>query len=112
MFTSWAFTWSLSVPASAAAPTNRRDTADVTFRLSHLVSCTSLRKSQRQATSKEGEIPMDTILVPGGTGRLGHLVVSRLHEAGCAVRVLSRHSHKAEEGIEFLTADLASGQSV
>ncbi len=25
---------------------------------------------------------MDTILVPGGTGRLGHLVVSRLHEAG------------------------------
>jgi uncharacterized protein YbjT (DUF2867 family) len=55
---------------------------------------------------------MDTVLVPGGTGRLGHLVVSRLREAGCAVRVLTRHNHKTEEGIEHFTGDLATGQGI
>src|SRR6266540_2161428 len=33
------------------------------------------------------------ILVTGGTGTLGRHVVPRLRDAGCDVRVLSRHSH-------------------
>jgi uncharacterized protein YbjT (DUF2867 family) len=36
-----------------------------------------------------------TALVTGGTGTLGRLVVPRLRDAGCKVRVLSRHSHTA-----------------
>ena len=35
------------------------------------------------------------ILVTGGTGRVGRLVVSLLRDAGCDVRVLSRHPTKA-----------------
>jgi len=31
------------------------------------------------------------VLVTGGTGRLGKLVVARLHDSGCDVRVLARH---------------------
>ena len=38
------------------------------------------------------------ILVTGGTGTLGRLVVPRLRDAGCKVRVLSRHSHEADQG--------------
>ena len=38
------------------------------------------------------------ILVTGGTGTLGRLVVPRLRDAGCDVRVLSRPSHGAEGG--------------
>jgi uncharacterized protein YbjT (DUF2867 family) len=55
---------------------------------------------------------MEPILVPGGTGRLGHLVVSQLHDAGCPVRVLSRHSRASKEGIEFVTGDLATGEGI
>jgi uncharacterized protein YbjT (DUF2867 family) len=55
---------------------------------------------------------MEPILVPGGTGRLGHLVVTQLHDAGCPVRVLSRHSRAGEEGIEFVTGDLATGEGI
>jgi uncharacterized protein YbjT (DUF2867 family) len=55
---------------------------------------------------------MEPILVPGGTGRLGHFVVSQLHDAGCPVRVLSRHGHAGEEGIEFVTGDLATGEGI
>jgi uncharacterized protein YbjT (DUF2867 family) len=36
-----------------------------------------------------------TILVTGGTGTLGRLVVPRLRDAGCKVRVLSRRSREA-----------------
>ena len=50
------------------------------------------------------------ILVTGGTGRLGRLVVRRLRDAGCNVRVLSRRSHESGEGIEFMTGDLATGE--
>ena len=35
------------------------------------------------------------ILVTGGTGTLGRLVVPRLRDAGCTVRVLSRRSREA-----------------
>jgi uncharacterized protein YbjT (DUF2867 family) len=46
------------------------------------------------------------ILVTGGTGTLGRLVVDRLGEAGREVRVLSRQSHEADEGVQFVTGDL------
>jgi uncharacterized protein YbjT (DUF2867 family) len=52
------------------------------------------------------------ILVTGGTGTLGRLVVRRLRDAGCDVRVLSRRSHEAEDGIRFLTGDLATGEGI
>src|SRR5918998_3333592 len=52
------------------------------------------------------------ILVTGGTGTLGRLVVRRLRDAGCDVRVLSRRSRKAEDGIRFMTGDLATGEGI
>ncbi len=52
------------------------------------------------------------ILVTGGTGTLGRLVVRRLRDAGCNVRVLSRRSHKSGDGIEFMTGDLATGEGI
>lgn len=52
------------------------------------------------------------ILVTGGTGTLGRQVVSRLREAGCGVRVLSRHSHSQEDGVDFITGDLATGEGI
>jgi uncharacterized protein YbjT (DUF2867 family) len=52
------------------------------------------------------------ILVTGGTGTLGRLVVARLRDAGCDVRVLSRRSHKSGDGIEFMTGDLATGKGI
>jgi uncharacterized protein YbjT (DUF2867 family) len=51
-------------------------------------------------------------LVTGGTGTLGRLVVSRLREAGCGVRVLSRRSHVPEDGVEFVTGDLTTGEGI
>jgi uncharacterized protein YbjT (DUF2867 family) len=55
---------------------------------------------------------MQHILVTGGTGTLGRHVVPRLQDAGCKVRVLSRGSRKAGEGIEFVTGDLATGEGI
>jgi uncharacterized protein YbjT (DUF2867 family) len=52
------------------------------------------------------------ILVTGGTGTLGRLVVPRLRDAGCDVRVLSRHGRADEDGIRYLTGDLATGEGV
>jgi nucleoside-diphosphate-sugar epimerase len=52
------------------------------------------------------------ILVTGGTGTLGRLVVRRLRDAGCDVRVLSRRSREAEDDIEFVTGDLATGAGI
>ena len=52
------------------------------------------------------------ILVTGGTGTLGRLVVRRLREAGCDARVLSRRSHAAQDGIQFLTGDLSTGEGI
>jgi len=52
------------------------------------------------------------ILVTGGTGTLGRLVVPRLRDAGGTVRVLSRRSREAEDGIEFVTGDLATGEGI
>jgi uncharacterized protein YbjT (DUF2867 family) len=50
------------------------------------------------------------ILVTGGTGTLGRLVVARLREAGCDVRVLSRRSRESNEGVESVTGDLATDE--
>src|SRR5713101_3495490 len=52
------------------------------------------------------------ILVTGGTGTLGRLVVPLLQEAGGKVRVLSRRSREAAEGIELVTGDLATGEGI
>jgi uncharacterized protein YbjT (DUF2867 family) len=52
------------------------------------------------------------ILVTGGTGTLGRRVVRRLQDAGRKVRVLSRRSREAGEGIEYVTGDLATGRGI
>src|ERR671917_1839692 len=52
------------------------------------------------------------ILVTGGTGTLGRIVVRRLRDAGSNVRALSRRSHEADAGIEFMTGDLATGEGI
>jgi uncharacterized protein YbjT (DUF2867 family) len=51
-------------------------------------------------------------LVTGGTGTLGRLVVPRLRDAGCHVRVLSRHAHASGDGIDFVIGDLAAGDGL
>jgi len=55
---------------------------------------------------------MGVILVTGGTGTLGRLVVPRLRDAGCDVRVLSRRTHEPADGIEYMIGDLATGQGI
>src|SRR6266498_3422904 len=52
------------------------------------------------------------ILVTGGTGTLGRQVVPRLREAGCDVRVLSRHSHSSGDGVEYVTGDLLKDEGI
>jgi uncharacterized protein YbjT (DUF2867 family) len=49
------------------------------------------------------------ILVTGGTGTLGRRVVGRLREAAREVRVLTRRTRPAEDGVAFVTGDLATG---
>ena len=55
---------------------------------------------------------MGHILVTGGTGTLGSVVVTQLRDAGCNVRVLSRHSREATEGIEYVASDLTTAEGV
>jgi uncharacterized protein YbjT (DUF2867 family) len=52
------------------------------------------------------------ILVTGGTGTLGRHVVRRLRDAGRNVRVLSRSSREAEDGVQFMSGDLATGEGI
>src|SRR5262245_47837215 len=52
------------------------------------------------------------ILVTGGTGTLGRHVVPLLRQAGCEVRVLSRHPHEAADGVEFVTGDLLKDEGI
>jgi uncharacterized protein YbjT (DUF2867 family) len=52
------------------------------------------------------------ILITGGTGTLGRLVVPRLRDAGHSVRVLSRQSHMAAQGIEYASGDLVTGEGI
>ncbi|WP_125611396.1 SDR family oxidoreductase [Specibacter cremeus] len=53
-----------------------------------------------------------SILVTGGTGRLGTLVVGRLRAASESVRVLSRHAHGTDDGGARVIGDLATGAGV
>jgi len=55
---------------------------------------------------------MQPILVTGGTGTLGRLVVPRLRDAGCQVRVLSRHRRHRSDGVELATGDLTTGEGI
>ncbi len=50
------------------------------------------------------------ILVTGGTGTLGRQVVPRLQDAGCNIRVLSRRTREAADGIEYVTGDLVKDE--
>src|SRR5829696_7646681 len=59
-----------------------------------------------------GAMTTSPILVTGGTGTLGSLVVRRLRDAGSNVRVLSRRSREAKDGIEFVTGNLATGEGI
>src|SRR5712691_642203 len=52
------------------------------------------------------------ILVTGGTGTLGQHVVPRLRAAGCDVRVLSRHTREAADGVEYVTGDLLKDEGI
>jgi uncharacterized protein YbjT (DUF2867 family) len=52
------------------------------------------------------------VLVTGGTGTLGRHVVPRLRDAGYEVRVLSRRTHEAVDGIEYVTGDLLMDDGV
>lgn len=52
------------------------------------------------------------ILVTGGTGTLGRLVIPRLRDAGYDVRVLSRRTHEATDGVQFVTGDLAKDEGI
>jgi uncharacterized protein YbjT (DUF2867 family) len=52
------------------------------------------------------------ILVTGGTGTLGRHVVRRLQDAGYDLRVLTRRSDAAKDGIEFITGDLTTGEGI
>jgi uncharacterized protein YbjT (DUF2867 family) len=55
---------------------------------------------------------MARILVTGGTGTLGREVVPRLADAGCKVRVLSRHPREAADGVEYVTGDLLKDEGI
>jgi uncharacterized protein YbjT (DUF2867 family) len=66
------------------------------------------------------------ILVTGGTGTLGRRVVPLLRDAGCEVRVMSRHGHDElsdagraplrratrRDGVRYVTGDLSTGEGV
>ena len=52
------------------------------------------------------------ILVTGGTGTLGRRVVTRLRDAGCDVRVLSRRSHQDAEHVEYMSGDLLADDGI
>jgi len=52
------------------------------------------------------------ILVTGGTGTLGRLVVARLRDAGCRIRVLSRSGPRDGDDVDFVTGDLSTGDGI
>jgi uncharacterized protein YbjT (DUF2867 family) len=54
----------------------------------------------------------DVVLVTGGTGTLGSQVARRLRDAGRTLRVLSRHSRAAADGVEYVAGDLTTGEGV
>jgi uncharacterized protein YbjT (DUF2867 family) len=73
---------------------------------------TTIREGIQLDVTKERQAMTTPILVTGGTGRLGRQVVPRLRNTGREVRVLSRHDRADEDGIRYLTGDLATGRGV
>jgi uncharacterized protein YbjT (DUF2867 family) len=55
---------------------------------------------------------ISSVLVTGGTGRLGSRVVPLLRDAGCKVRVLTRSSREDADGVEYRTGDLVTGTGI
>ncbi|MEO3753210.1 SDR family oxidoreductase [Streptomyces sp. B6B3] len=53
-----------------------------------------------------------SILVTGGTGTLGRHVTPLLRDAGRELRVLSRRPHPSEDGMTYVTGDLATGEGI
>jgi len=53
-----------------------------------------------------------TIVVTGGTGRIGRPAVERLHEAGHTVRVLTRHPGQDTPGITHVQGDTVAGSGL
>lgn len=49
------------------------------------------------------------ILVTGGTGNIGRHTVPLLCAQGRDVRILSRHTHPAESGVEYVEGDMVKG---
>ena len=62
--------------------------------------------------AEEEPMTLPPILVTGGTGTLGRQVVARLRESGREVRVLTRHSRASQDGLAFVTGDLATGEGL
>jgi uncharacterized protein YbjT (DUF2867 family) len=52
------------------------------------------------------------VLVTGGTGTLGSHVVPWLRDAGHDVRVLSRGTREATDGVEYVTGDLLKDEGI
>jgi uncharacterized protein YbjT (DUF2867 family) len=73
---------------------------------------TTMRKATPLDLTKERHAMTPPILVTGGTGTLGRQVVPRLRTTGREVRVLSRHGRADEDGIRYLTGDLATGEGI
>jgi uncharacterized protein YbjT (DUF2867 family) len=73
---------------------------------------TTMREGTPPDVTKEPQAMTSPILVTGGTGTLGRQVVPRLRNAGREVRVLSRHGQADQDGVRYLTGDLATGEGV
>jgi uncharacterized protein YbjT (DUF2867 family) len=58
------------------------------------------------------EAMTSTILLTGGTGTLGRLVAPLLLDTGAKVRILSRNPRPDDDGIDYVTGDLATGDGV
>ncbi|SEH02851.1 Uncharacterized conserved protein YbjT, contains NAD(P)-binding and DUF2867 domains [Nonomuraea solani] len=53
---------------------------------------------------------MTSVLVTGGSGRLGRVLLEQLAEAGHDVRATSRTARASGDGVRWLVADLTTGQ--
>lgn len=55
---------------------------------------------------------MASILITGGTGVLGSHLTPMLRDAGCEVRVLTRHGRGPEEGVEYVAGDIVEQEGL
>ena len=66
----------------------------------------------RFALPVKGHVMTTSILVTGGTGRLGRPAALWLRDAGASVTVLSRHPRETAEGIRYTAGDLSTGKGI